>query len=264
VKFLAARRRSPIVATALLIGALTVVGGGYAAIASIQPASAAMTVGTETQVEQGKKLYLEGCSSCHGLQAAGTETGPTLIGVGAAGVDFQVSTGRMPLAQPGAQAPARDPAQYDDNEIAAMAAYIASLAPGPAIPTAEQYDPTNADAAIGGELFRINCSQCHQAAGQGGALTQGKYAPNLMQATPKDIYQAMLTGPQNMPVFSDAQLDTEAKQHIIKYITTLQESPNPGGLSLGRIGPVTEGVFLVTAVFAVLVAAAVWIGIKSR
>jgi ubiquinol-cytochrome c reductase cytochrome c subunit len=264
VKFLAARRRSPIVATALLIGALTVVGGGYAAIASIQPASAAMTVGTETQVEQGKKLYLEGCSSCHGLQAAGTETGPTLIGVGAAGVDFQVSTGRMPLAQPGAQAPARDPAQYDDNEIAAMAAYIASLAPGPAIPTAEQYDPTNADAAIGGELFRINCSQCHQAAGQGGALTQGKYAPNLMQATPKDIYQAMLTGPQNMPVFSDAQLDTEAKQHIIKYISTLQESPNPGGLSLGRIGPVTEGVFLVTAVFAVLLAAAVWIGIKSR
>jgi ubiquinol-cytochrome c reductase cytochrome c subunit len=264
VKFLAARRRSPIVATALLIGALTVVGGGYAAIASIQPASAAMTVGTETQVEQGKKLYLEGCSSCHGLEAAGTQTGPTLIGVGAAGVDFQVSTGRMPLAQPGAQAPARDKALYTDEEISQMAAYIASLAPGPAVPTAEQYNPANADAALGGELFRINCSQCHQAAGQGGALTQGKYAPNLMESSPKTIYQAMLTGPQNMPVFSDAQLDTEAKQHIIKYITTLQESPNPGGLSLGRIGPVTEGVFLVTAVFAVLLAAAVWIGIKSR
>ena len=145
-----------------------------------------------------------------------------------------------------------------------MAAYIASLAPGPAIPTAEQYDPPTADAALGGELFRINCSQCHQAAGQGGALTQGKYAPNLMAAEPKEIYLAMLTGPQNMPVFGDAQLNSEDKQHIIKYITTLQESPNPGGLSLGRIGPVTEGVFLVTAVFAVLLAAAVWIGIKSR
>jgi ubiquinol-cytochrome c reductase cytochrome c subunit len=170
----------------------------------------------------------------------------------------------MPLAAPGAQAPARDTALYNDKEISQMAAYIASLAPGPAIPTAEQYDPTNADAAIGGELFRINCSQCHQAAGQGGALTQGKYAPNLMLSSPKTIYQAMLTGPQNMPVFSNAQLDTEAKQHIIKYVTTLQDLPNPGGLSLGRIGPVTEGVFLVTAVFAVLVAAAVWIGIKSR
>jgi ubiquinol-cytochrome c reductase cytochrome c subunit len=167
------------------------------------------------------------------------------------------------MAAPGAQAPVRQ-GQYTEEQIAAMAAYVASLAPGPAIPTAEQYDYANADSALGGELFRINCSQCHQAAGQGGALTQGKYAPNLMESQPKTIYQAMITGPQNMPVFSDAQLDSKAKQHIIKYVMTLQQSPNPGGLSLGRIGPVTEGVFLATAVFAVLIAAAVWIGIKSR
>jgi ubiquinol-cytochrome c reductase cytochrome c subunit len=263
VKFLAARRRSPLVASALLIGALATVGGGYAVIAAVQPAQAAITVGSETQVEAGRQLYLEGCSSCHGLEAQGTQSGPTLIGVGAAAVDFQVSSGRMPLAAPGAQAPAVA-ATYNEEQVAALAAYIGSLAPGPAIPTAEQYDYANADAAIGGELFRINCSQCHQAAGQGGALTQGKYAPNLMAAEPREIYMAMLTGPQSMPVFSDAQLDTESKQHIIKYVMTLQESSNPGGLSLGRLGPVTEGVFLVTAVFAALIAAAVWIGIKSR
>jgi len=250
-------------ASALLIGALAVVGGGYAALASVQPAEAAMTVGSETQVEAGRQLYLEGCSSCHGLEAQGTQTGPTLIGVGAAAVHFQVATGRMPLAAPGAQAPSVE-AIYTDDEIAALAAYIASLAPGPAIPTAEQLDYADADVAYGGELFRINCSQCHQAAGQGGALTQGKYAPNLMQATPQEIYEAMLTGPQNMPVFSDAQLPTEDKQAIIGYIRTLQESPSPGGLNLGRFGPVTEGVFLVTALFAALIAAAVWIGIKSR
>ncbi len=263
MKFLAARRRSPVMASALLIGALAVVGGGYAAVASVQPAEAAMAVGTETQVEAGRQLYLEGCSSCHGLEAQGTQSGPTLIGVGAAAVHFQVSTGRMPLAAPGAQAPSVE-ASYDDEQIAAMAAYIASLAPGPAIPTAEQLDYADADVAYGGELFRINCSQCHQAAGQGGALTQGKYAPNLMQSTPQEIYEAMLTGPQNMPVFSDAQLPTEDKQAIIGYIRALQESPNPGGLSLGRFGPVTEGVFLVTAFFAALIGAAVWIGIKSR
>jgi len=263
VKFLAARRRSPVLASALLIGALAVVGGGYAAIASVQPAEAAMAVGSETQVEAGRQLYLEGCSSCHGLEAQGTQNGPTLIGVGAAAVHFQVSTGRMPLAAPGAQAPSVE-ATYDDEQIAQMAAYIASLAPGPAIPTAEQLDYADADVAYGGELFRINCSQCHQAAGQGGALTQGKYAPNLMQATPQEIYEAMLTGPQNMPVFSDAQLPTEDKQAIIGYIRALQESPNPGGLSLGRFGPVTESVFLVTAFFAALLGAAVWIGIKSR
>jgi quinol---cytochrome-c reductase cytochrome c subunit len=263
VKFLAARRRSPLVASALLIGALAVVGGGYAAIGSVQPAEAAMAVGTQTQVEEGRQLYLEGCSSCHGLEAQGTASGPTLIGAGAAAVSFQVGTGRMPLAAPGAQAPSKEN-PYSEDDIAAMAAYIASLAPGPAIPTAEQIDYADADVAFGGELFRINCSQCHQAAGQGGALTQGKYAPNLMQSEPQVIYEAMLTGPQNMPVFSDAQLPTKEKQEIIAYIRHLQDTPSPGGLTLGSFGPVTEGVFLVTAIFAALLAAAVWIGIKSR
>lgn len=263
MKFLAARRRSPIVASALLIGALAVVGGGYAAVASVQPAEAAMAVGTETQVEAGRQLYLEGCSSCHGLDAQGTQTGPTLIGVGAAGVHFQVSTGRMPLAAPGAQAPSKENI-YPQEDIEAMAAYIASLAPGPAIPTAEQLAYEDADVAYGGELFRINCAQCHQAAGQGGALTQGKYAPNLMESTPQVIYEAMLTGPQNMPIFSDATLPTEDKQAVIAYIRQLQDAPSQGGLNLGRFGPVTETVFLFVAIFAGLLAAAVWIGIKSR
>ena len=263
MKFLAARRRSPLVASALLIGALAVVGGGYAALGSVQPAEATMAVGSETQVEKGKQLYLEGCSSCHGLQALGTSVGPTLIGVGAAGVHFQVSTGRMPLAAPGAQAPAKENI-YPEEDIAAMAAYIASLAPGPAIPTAEQLDYADADVAFGGQLFRINCAQCHQAAGQGGALTQGKYAPNLMQSSPQVIYEAMLTGPQNMPVFADSQLPTGDKQAIIAYIRGLQDAPSQGGLNLGRFGPVTEGVFLAVGIFAALIAAAVWIGIKSR
>jgi ubiquinol-cytochrome c reductase cytochrome c subunit len=263
VKFLAARRRSPFVASALLIGALAIVGGGYAAVASVQPAEAAIAVGSETQVEAGRQLYLEGCSSCHGLGAQGTQAGPTLVGVGAAAVHFQVSTGRMPLAAPGAQAPSKENV-YSDEDIAAMAAYIATLAPGPAIPTAEQLDYSDADVAYGGELFRINCAQCHQAAGQGGALTQGKYAPNLMEATPQVIYEAMLTGPQNMPAFSDAQLPTPDKQAIIAYVRALQDAPSQGGLNLGRFGPVTEGVFMVTAIFAALLAAAVWIGIKSR
>ena len=97
-------------------------------------------------------------------------------------------------------------------ERLSFAAWVASLAPGPAIPSAEQLDFADADVAEGGVLFRINCAQCHQAAGGGGALTQGKYAPSLMDATPQEIYEAMLTGPQNMPVFSDETLPVEEKQ----------------------------------------------------
>ena len=231
-----------------------VVGGAYALATSAGTADAAPAVGAETAVEAGKQLYLEGCASCHGMEAQGTSTGPTLIGVGAAAVHFQVATGRMPLAAPGAQAPAKDPV-YSEEEIAALAAYIASLAPGPAIPSAEQVDYTDADVAQGGVLFRTNCAQCHQAAGEGGALTHGKYAPSLMETTtPQIIYEAMLTGPQNMPVFGEGTLRTEDKQAIIAYIMELRTAPNPGGLSLGRIGPVTEGLFLWTAVLAALVA----------
>ncbi len=261
MKFLAARRRNPIVALGLLLFALVLVGGGYAVVSETQPATAAM--GSQTQVEDGKRLYLEGCSSCHGLQAEGTANGPTLIGAGAAAVHFQVATGRMPLAAPGAQAPAKD-VIYTESEIEAMSAYVASLAPGPAIPSAEQIDFADADVAEGGVLFRINCAQCHQAAGQGGALTQGKYAPSLMDSTPQEIYEAMITGPENMPIFADSTLPVEEKQAIIAYINELQVAPSPGGMALGRIGPVAEGLFLWTAVFAALIAAAVWIGIKAR
>ena len=257
-----ARRRHPAFLAVLLLIALALMGTAYAAVTASAPATAETTA-SQTQIEEGKRLYLEGCSSCHGLNAEGAQTGPTLIGVGAASVHFQVATGRMPLAAPGAQAPVKA-AIYSDEEIAAMAAYIASLAPGPAIPTAEDLDYSGADVAEGGVLFRINCAQCHQAAGGGGALTQGKYAPSLMQASPQIIFEAMLTGPQNMPIFADTTLSVEEKQAIIAYIVDLQEAPSPGGLSLGRVGPVAEGLFLWTAVFAALLGVAVWIGIRAR
>jgi ubiquinol-cytochrome c reductase cytochrome c subunit len=261
VKFISARRRHPLVGAMLLLMALVAVGAGYAAVGAQTQAEA--IVGSQTQVEEGKRLFLEGCSSCHGLGGQGTAYGPTLVGVGAASVDFQVSTGRMPMAAPGAQAPANKPI-YNEEQIAAMAAFVASLGPGPAIPTAEQYAYEDADVAAGGILFRINCAQCHQAAGGGGALTQGKYAPSLMQSTPIEIYEAMLTGPQSMPIFGEEVLPMEEKQEIIAYIVALQDAASPGGISLGRIGPVAEGLFLWTAVFAALIGAAVWIGIKAR
>ena len=262
MKFLAARRRSPIVTAGVVTAALVAAGGAYAVLGSVSQSQAIAAVGSQTQVEEGSRLFLEGCSSCHGLNAEGTPNGPSLIGVGAAAASFQLSTGRMPLAAPGAQAPSKTP-QYNEEEIAALSAYIASLAPGPAIPSAEDIDFADADVAQGGVLFRTNCAQCHQAAGQGGALTQGKYAPSLMNATPQQIWEAMVTGPQNMPVFGDT-LPTEDKQAIIAYVDYLQTASNPGGLSLGRLGPVTEGLLLWTGLLAALIGAAVWIGIKAR
>ena len=264
-----ARRRHPAALMLLLLGALAVIATAYALIQTSSSARAAGAPSTETQVEQGQALYLEGCASCHGLNAEGNTDSngeplaPSLVGAGAASVHFQVATGRMPLAAPSVQAERKEPS-YDEEQILAMAAYIASLGPGPAIPTAEQLDTSNADLARGGELFRTNCAQCHNFAGSGGALTEGKWAPSLMVSSPQEIYEAMLTGPQNMPVFGDGTLTVEDKQDIIRYVAHLQEQTQPGGLNLGSFGPVAEGMFIFTLGLGLLAAAAVWIGAKVR
>ena len=266
-------RRSRWAAIIAIVVALAAIGLTYTLIGTTSQASAAQTEEpTSAMVEEGRQLFVEGCSSCHGLNAEGIDGatvnnggngGPSLIGVGAAAVDFQVATGRMPLAGPEAQAPAKTP-QYTPEETAALAAYIASLAPGPAIPSEEQLDYEGADLAEGGELFRTNCSQGHNFAGRGGALSDGAYAPSLMDATPLQMYEAMLTGPQQMPVFGEGTLTPEDKQAIIKYIEEVKTAPNPGGHDLGSLGPVTEGVFLWTAGLGLVIAVAVWIGAKVR
>ncbi len=247
----------------LLLGALAIVGTIYALVNTSTAARAAGSVQSETAVEEGRALYLEGCASCHGLNAEGTSVAPSLIGAGAASVHFQVATGRMPLAAPTIQVERKEPS-YSEPQITALAAYIATLGPGPAIPTAEQLDTTNADLAVGGELFRTNCAQCHNFAGSGAALTEGKYAPSLMDATPQEVYEAMLTGPQNMPVFGDGTLPVGEKQDILKYVGHLQTQTQPGGASLGSFGPVTEGAMIFTLGFGLLAGAAVWIGAKLR
>lgn len=261
---LSARRRHPLATAVVLLLALLVTGGLYASLASAgaADANAASKAAQSTQIDQGRALFLENCSSCHGLRAEGTTDGPSLIGVGAAAVDFQVGTGRMPLAAPGVQAK-RGEVQFTADEIAALAAYVASLGPGPAIPTEEQLSYQDANVGEGGELFRTNCATCHNFAGQGGALTRGKYAPSLVGVDPKHIYEAMLTGPQAMPRFADTTLSPEDKKAVIKYLKTIEAQPDPGGIGLGRIGPVSEGLAAWLLGIGALIAVAIWIGAKS-
>jgi len=259
---LSARRRHPFATALVLMVGLSVMGGLYSALTGAGTASAAATDGGPQQIAQGRELFLEGCASCHGLNAQGGSTAPTLIGVGAAAVDFQVGTGRMPLAAPSQQA-RRGPVSYTQEQISALAAYVASLAPGPAIPSAEELNYLNANLQEGGELFRTNCAQCHNFTGAGGALSSGQFAPSLKVATPKQIFEAMLTGPQAMPVFANSTVPVEEKQAIIRYITSIRSSPNPGGMSLGRLGPVSEGLFLWIVGLGAVTAIAVWIGAKS-
>ncbi|MGP3984366.1 cytochrome bc1 complex diheme cytochrome c subunit [Streptomyces sp. KR80] len=263
MKKLSARRRHPLAALVVLLLALAVTGGLYAAFAPADKAQAEDTA-QSLAIEEGKKLYAVGCGSCHGTGGQGTSDGPILVGVGSAAVDFQVGTGRMPAQQPGAQAP-KKPKVYTQAEIDQLAAYIASLGAGPIAPTEEQYDPKGANIAKGGDLFRTNCAQCHNFTGKGGALTGGKYAPELDDVTPKHIYEAMQTGPQNMPSYPDGIMPEQDKRDIIAYLQTVggEKAESPGGFELGGLGPVSEGLFGWVFGLGVMIAAACWVAART-
>jgi ubiquinol-cytochrome c reductase cytochrome c subunit len=258
VNSLAARRRHPAALVVILMLGLLATGGLYVLLS---PKTAQAAVATADDVNQGKKLFLANCATCHGLKAQGTNDAPSLVGVGAASVDFQVGTGRMPLAGPNVQAHQSPKLKYSESEIRDLAAYIASLGPGPAIP--EESELTGGNQAKGGELFRVNCAMCHNFTGAGGALTRGKFAPALDDVSGKHIYEAMVTGPQSMPVFNNTNIDKQGKADIIAYLQGLDENKNPGGITLGRIGPVSEGLFAWTFGIGLLIGFAVWLGRKA-
>jgi ubiquinol-cytochrome c reductase cytochrome c subunit len=261
-------RRHPLALLVVLLGALLVAGMAYAAVAPTE-ARASEPFG-EDEIALGEELFLANCSTCHGtdgaggyVNAEGRAAGPSLIGVGAASVDFQVGTGRMPAQASGPQIAKREP-QFSPEETRAMAAYVATaFGPGPAIPDGEFLDPANGDVAEGAELFRVNCAMCHNFAGSGGALTRGKYAPNLRGVEPVHVYEAMVTGPQSMPVFSDDTLTPQQKNDIISYLDYVENTPQPGGLSLGSLGPVGDGLFIWLVGITGLIGCAVWLGAKA-
>ena len=244
-------------------------GGLYAAFA---PASAEQEAPDDQLVAEGRELFLVGCSFCHGrsgegiLTADGTQQlGPSLVGVGAAAVEFQVETGRMPAVQPGQQMPPKK-VVYTEEETDALEAFVASLGPGPAVPDESLYtdeglseEEREEAVATGGQIFLTNCTACHNFGGNGGAMPEGKIAYALNETEPKHIYEALLTGPGQMPVFSDGQLSPEDKRDVILYLQSLEDDPDYGGFALGGLGPVTEGLAAWLVGIGVLVGFCVWI-----
>lgn len=258
-----ARRRSKhrrrVANVAGLMAALVLTGTLYSAFAPAQ-ATEEGTASESSAEAAGRELYERSCITCHGANLEGVPTrGPSLIGVGEAAVYFQVHTGRMPLVRQEAQAPDK-PAIFSDEEIDQLMAYVQANGGGPTLPSGDLRD---GDLAEGGELFRLNCASCHNFVGEGGALSSGKRAPSLNDVSDLEIYAAMLSGPENMPVFGDNQLTPEEKRSIINYVQTVQSQADPGGFGVGRIGPVAEGVVIWVVGVAALLFGIFWMGSKA-
>lgn len=254
-------RRHPMATVALVAIGLVFTGAAYAGLSGTA-ATAEVDLKSQGTIDAGEKLFAANCATCHGLNAQGTEEGPSLIGTGAAATHFQVGTGRMPLAFQGPQGMVK-PAQFSEEQTLQLAAYVASLGPGPSIPDSRYLDGEG-NVAAGGELFRINCAMCHNVAGAGGALTEGKFAPSLEGVEAVHIYEAMITGPQNMPVFNDANISSEQKRDVISYLKYMENTVSVGGFKLGSLGPVAEGLFIWVFGLGSLIALTVWVTAKSN
>jgi len=257
------RRFSGAVALTIALGTVGMAYSTVAAAATPKAQSASSAPSTESvDVRKGRQLYEQGCITCHGRNLQGVEDrGPTLIGVGESAVYFQVATGRMPVARQEAQVE-RKPPRYTEAETLQMAAYIQSIGGGPALPQGDLRGD-DANLAEGGELFRLNCASCHNTTGRGGALSAGKYAPNLEGSSDLTFWTAMLSGPQNMPAFSDNQLTPEQKQAITNYVQTINEERDPGGSGLGRLGPLSEGLVIWVVGIGAIMLMILWIGAKT-
>lgn len=250
----------------LLLG---LVGAGLLA-AALTPSPQVATANEDQAalLREGKQLYDTSCITCHGANLQGVQDrGPSLIGVGEEAVYFQVSTGRMPAARNEAQAPSKTP-KFDSHQIDALGAYVQANGGGPTIVRdangeIAQSSLRGNDIARGSELFRLNCASCHNFTGRGGALSSGKYAPSLVETNEQQILAAMLTGPQNMPKFSDRQLSPEEKRDIIAYVKSATETLPQGGYGLGGLGPATEGLAIWAIGIVAAIGAALWIGARS-
>jgi ubiquinol-cytochrome c reductase cytochrome c subunit len=250
------RRLSRILALGV---ALLAVGGLYVMFAP-QPQTAHAQA-DPALVRQGEQLYNNACITCHGVNLQGVQgRGPSLIGVGEAAVYFQVSTGRMPASRQEAQI-AEKPVRYSPQEIDALGAFVQANGGGPQVPTESL---AGGDTARGGDLFRLNCASCHNFTARGISLSSGKYAPEISGVNAKQVYTAMISGPQSMPRFSDRQITPQEKRDIIAYVESItEEANNPGGYPLGGYGPVPEGLIAWIVGIAALVGVTLWIGAKA-
>ncbi|HKS48990.1 MAG TPA: c-type cytochrome [Amycolatopsis sp.] len=254
------RRR---VAGLLALG-VALLGAGAAYAVFVPKPQTAQAQENPAQLRLGEQVYNNTCITCHGSNLQGVkDRGPSLIGVGDAAVYFQTSSGRMPMARQEAQAE-RKPPKLTPEEIDAVGAYVQANGGGPERPAETGAALRGSDVARGGELFRLNCASCHNFTGRGGALSAGKFAPGLDPASEDQIYTAMLTGPQNMPKFSDRQLTPDEKKDIVAYIKSVSDgNNNPGGASLSGFGPASEGVIAWVVGIAALVGVTLWIGSRA-
>ena len=207
-----------------------------------------------------RALYLKDCAICHGSDGGGTRQGPTLVGLGPAAIDFQVSAGYMPLPSPHAEVRRRKP-KYSPATVRRLVAYVDSITGGGGVPI-PQVNLGIANVAQGGELYRQQCAACHSWSGEGGALLD-REAPSTHPATATQIAEAVRTGPGTMPAFGGAAIAENDLDSLVAYTLYLDKPRDRGGEPLWGIGPLIEGAAAGLLGLGGLILVIRWIGTRA-
>jgi ubiquinol-cytochrome c reductase cytochrome c subunit len=214
------------------------------------------------QLQLGEELFAANCVRCHGIGGRGVRAGedpalrgPSLTGSGALAADFYLRTGYMPLSDAREQ-PVRSRVRFQEREVQAVIAYVASLGDGPAVPDVH---PETASVSEGRTLFTEHCAGCHQAVGEGGIMTGAK-APPLDRATPVQVAQAVRIGPYAMPPFSERAISAAELDAIVAYVEYTKHPRDEGGWGINHLGPFPEGMVTWLIAIVVLIGACIVIG----
>jgi quinol---cytochrome-c reductase cytochrome c subunit len=241
---------------------------GLKLVTALACAALLLTPAAQAEDRRGAALYAANCASCHGLNGQGVPTptpgadgvdgqGPPLRNAGARAADFYLRTGYMPLSDPRDQ-PSRRHVVLTEREIRALVGYVASLGSGPPIPM-----PHRGSVASGRQLFTDHCAGCHQAVAQGGYVT-GARVPPLMDATDRQIAEAVRIGPYLMPRFSTKAITPQQLNDIVAYVDYAKHPDDRGGWAIGHLGPWPEGAVTWLLAAAALVAICTLLGRRLR
>jgi ubiquinol-cytochrome c reductase cytochrome c subunit len=238
---------------------------------------AAPASGKSRLVTRGEHLFGQYCVACHGMNGSGVTkaktigagpgrqqiqqqaVAPSLHGVGARAADFYLRTGYMPLQRLGLQ-PRRSRVQFDEQQLRALIAYVASLGGGPPVPVAH---PKRGSLSEGQHLFTDHCAGCHQVVAEGGYVT-GIVPPPLENATAVQIAEAVRIGPNVMPRFSRKAISPKQLDSIIAYVEYAKHPDDRGGWALGHLGPLPEGLVAWLIATAALVFTCMLIGKRLK
>ena len=200
---------------------------------------------------RGSALYEANCSTCHGLEGKAPRTAPACR-TRARRRSTSCSAPADAAGQPGRPARARRAEVHPRRR--SRRSWPTSRRSRPAESRSRPSTPAAGDLARGAEVFLNTCAGCHGAGATGDSVGGGQIAPTLDEADPDADRRG---DPRRAR--GDAQVrtgdDRPGRRWIRSRPTCCGSAINgeDGGLQLGRVGAVAEGLVVVVVGLGLLI-----------